>query len=673
MNFRQNPVKIQPRSSSVALALIAFLIGMAFIYLTPPWWHHDEPGHFQVAWFFSEHGKFPAQEEVDLSMRLDLARSLDENGFYDLRNYRYNKYDAAPWVMSPQSEDPKLSYLLGAFALKLFHPTHLADQLILLRWISLFYFVSLTLLIQRFALELFPDRPTIGFFAGFFFTLLPGAANQMTAVSNEPLGALLFTAFLFFTYRAIRRKPITKGLVPQITTAALLFFTITTVWIVVPLVLMVTLATLLLSKKSSRAAVIAIGVLSIAAIFLLFDLSEARFWYQQTVTAQPARTRTIVAPDSDLALSLKAGQTVRQRIPQAIGGPLSGSNAVFGFYAWADQKTSVDLKNVVSIKYATFETKKILLTTEPVWYTIPLTMADEVGVIKVTFSFPKTKDPELTIHFSTPTLAAGMFSDSPPTYTDRSLSQGTWDGQAFTNLIRNAALTSVWPRFSPTVAQWLEQELPVTFNQTFLTTLLDPASSGWYFSRTVDSLVRTYWGKLGASNYDLIGGDLIYPLYTLLSVAVSLIGFFEFWRARHNTDRPFAFVCFLSLTLIWSQTILRGASSLEADRIVIPWSRYASTTFPLISILTSASLIYFYDRAKHSMLLARIYTSLLFSMPIGLSGSAILSLLAIFHFPGRATTILGLIQGAMYGSLFAFFTIPIVQRTVAKIILDRSP
>jgi len=96
----------------------------------------------------------------------------------------------------------------------------------------------------------------------------------------------------------------------------------------------------------------------------------------------------------------------------------------------------------------------------------------------------------------------------PPEFSDPSLTAGNWDGAGFTNLLRNPDLTGTWFNFNNWFLNSLSVRLPVNFDQSILASLQDPATSGWYFSRVTTSLSQTYWGKIGASNFELLGRPL---------------------------------------------------------------------------------------------------------------------------------------------------------------------
>ena len=616
------------------ILIIAFLYGTAFIFLTPAWWHHDEPGHFQVAWFFANHNRFQQVEEYDPDMRLDLALSLEEHGFYAYRNYKLDLTSPAePWVMSPQANDPKLAYLLYSLPLRFSSHLDLADQLILLRFISLSYYLAAIAAIYYLAVEIFPKDSPIPSLAGLFFGLLPGAANQMTAVSNEPLGALLFTLFLFFAFRALKGVPIARGWAPMLVTAILVAFTINAVWISLAIVVALVAAFSLFHGRL-RFIPYLLPLLLIGGLpFLFIEKGEARYWYNSRSEPIVARSSSPISPLDGYVLHLSERNAITQRVPADLIDSLAGTPATLGFYAWSSSPRTYELGKFVEVRYASLPDDQITLNQQPTWYSIPLMLDEELGNVKLRLMVPKGKgtDSPISVTFQAITLASGN-RQGVPEFADPSLTAGNWDGAGFTNLLRNSDLTETWFNFNNRFLNSLSVRLPVNFDQSILASLQDPATSGWYFSRVTTSLSQTYWGKIGASNFELLGAPYLYWLLDGLLAVNVIFGFGALYQFRRHTYNPQVYVGIWVILIIWGQTYLRGASSLDLERIVIPWARYASTTFPLLSAIFAANTVYAFSLIRLlSFNMEYIAKAVLAAILVGLPLISILSLFSKFQ------------------------------------------
>jgi hypothetical protein len=174
-------------------------------------------------------------------------------------------------------------------------------------------------------------------------------------------------------------------------------------------------------------------------------------------------------------------------------------------------------------------------------------------------------------------LTAGKFSNTPPVFVDDTLSSGHWDGQAFTNLMRNPSAEDTW--FN--VAAWVDQKSArVPFIKGRVSLLLagieDSQAFGWYYRQTASQLFQTFWGKPVAAQVPLPGiytYDLLQLLtaLALLGAAIAL-GYDRLWNWQS--------IIFVGVvvTIIWGVTCLRGAPEV-LQMGTIPWARYALPAF----------------------------------------------------------------------------------------------
>lgn len=77
-------LRVIRRTPLYLILFVGMIQGLLYVFLIPPWWHFDEPGHFEFAWQIAHFDHWPQKGEVDEAMRLKLAPSLLRHGWYDL-------------------------------------------------------------------------------------------------------------------------------------------------------------------------------------------------------------------------------------------------------------------------------------------------------------------------------------------------------------------------------------------------------------------------------------------------------------------------------------------------------------------------------------------------------------------------------------------------------------
>src|SRR5258708_3953533 len=67
----------------MALVLVVgFLHGLIYVFLLPPWQHHDEPSHFEYAWIILQQRALPKIGVYDNDIRRQLAASMIAHAFF---------------------------------------------------------------------------------------------------------------------------------------------------------------------------------------------------------------------------------------------------------------------------------------------------------------------------------------------------------------------------------------------------------------------------------------------------------------------------------------------------------------------------------------------------------------------------------------------------------------
>ncbi len=85
-----NPIK--EHQVLALMLLLASLIGIAFVFIVPPWQHYDEPTQFEYAWLIANRPGLPGVGESDQALRRDIAASMIEHGFFRDLEFTPNLY-----------------------------------------------------------------------------------------------------------------------------------------------------------------------------------------------------------------------------------------------------------------------------------------------------------------------------------------------------------------------------------------------------------------------------------------------------------------------------------------------------------------------------------------------------------------------------------------------------
>ncbi|GIV30316.1 MAG: hypothetical protein KatS3mg028_1382 [Bacteroidia bacterium] len=135
------------RDSSIANGLflgLAFVVGLVYLFLTPPWQQNDEPGQFEYVWLAANLDHWPQKGEYNLPFRRQILTSLQEYRFFEKRGIVPNLMDVSqpPDIGVPQMGSPPLYYWLASLPLRLMKGSDIIFQFYLARLVSLLLFIA---------------------------------------------------------------------------------------------------------------------------------------------------------------------------------------------------------------------------------------------------------------------------------------------------------------------------------------------------------------------------------------------------------------------------------------------------------------------------------------------------------------------------------------------------
>jgi hypothetical protein len=255
------------------LACLAFLHGLVYLALTPPWQAPDEPQHFQYVRFLLDERRLPTQKDaaIDTPLTEQVRQSMLQFDFWALR-----EHDTVPLKLEHRIGwvHPPLYYSLAAVALAPFGPLNVVAQLYIIRLFSVIL-TALTIWVSYQAMRcLFPDSPTLAISVPLFTALLPMHAFIGSSVNNDVLAELMGTVVIWLITKTFRHGLNWRrgALLIGVLSAALL--TKRTTFFLVPLV---AFTLLILLPPSGRRGVIIIGALAIPIWLVLLHQSPTSY------------------------------------------------------------------------------------------------------------------------------------------------------------------------------------------------------------------------------------------------------------------------------------------------------------------------------------------------------------------------------------------------------------
>jgi hypothetical protein len=555
----------------------------------PPWWHYDEPGHFEYVWLVANRSLLPKAGEYDPSMRIEMAKSMAKYGWYDVRNYHpdLTRGDTI-YIGVPQAGNPPGYYWAASVPLWFLKRADITIQYDAVRVFSIVLFLLILYLAWLTLAELLPSGHPLQWMVPLSMALLPGFVDVMFSVSDDVSAVLAFSFFLLACARLIKRGHSLTNLILIFLSLLTCFLTKNTAWIaflIVPFVMLSVYAHKYLTGWTTAAVVSILGL-----ILAGFTFNQPAGWYQNPVNPTPLRVQNLQAPLGNYVLQLGPGSSfVGQLLSPSQTNDLRGLTLTIGAWMWANQNTSAyapamtffSTGNVLQAEtQQKTESKLIQLTTQPTFVTATLMIPNDIYRAMIVLPIPTGLTNDAKIYYGALALVIGPHSNVPPQFSGPDGQEGIWDGQHFNNLIRNGSAESAWLSLKPWVDQVVGRFLPSFYRppSIIVYSLQDPQGSGWYYSITSQKLFRTFWDQLAGMKAVLPGNDLSYRLLEILTWLATFGFAVSVWRRWRGLHAGFIILFGFSLFLAWTLTLLRGATSLTYG-LFVPLARYA---FPVI-------------------------------------------------------------------------------------------
>src|SRR5258708_24142427 len=270
----------RPNRTLMSILLLALIQAMVFISIIPPWWHYDEPGHFEYAWLVANLPTWPKPDEYDQGMRRQMADSLNKYGWYQIRNYHPDLSGSGPIPIGvSQVHDPPAFYFLASMPLRFLHNADITVQYYAARSVPFVLYLLILLVVWFPMVQLRPDGHPLRWMVPAFLALLPAFVDTMTAVNNDVSAVLAATIFLWASLRLMKRgHSLGRGLFLGFALAfcALSKHTAWFTFLLAPLVLLFGW----LRGRYNRFVLGAAGIGALIALFGLFQADAPSGWYQ---------------------------------------------------------------------------------------------------------------------------------------------------------------------------------------------------------------------------------------------------------------------------------------------------------------------------------------------------------------------------------------------------------
>lgn len=564
------------------IILLGLIHGLLYIFLIPPWQHYDEPGHFEYAWLAANQPKWPKPGDYNQAMRREVAASMIENHFFqDSRSYPNLISQSQPiWIGISQLSDPPFYYFLVSIPLRLLRYSDIELQLYTARFVSLLLYLVTILFAWGIAREITSPASPLRWMIPTTLVLMPGFIDLMTAVNNDVAAVVVFSLFLFFSIRLLKRLTI-FNIFGTAVVILLALITKRTIFWVVPLVLVVFVLTLFRAQRRWIAwALLSIGFISIILSSFAFD--NAAYWNNLSSQNSSNRVIDLQGAGNHVLQLISTAQVpspgIYQWIPDKQLDLIRGKTITIGAWMWASEPVLVRGPYLSILDKLIRQPDPINLSTKPTFVVIEEQLPDVITHAWLTlspFSVPSGKNVKV-FYDDLVAIPGDWSSDQEPEFNGKQGSSGMWGQKEFHNLVRNASAETSWPRIRSWVGKVGSSLFPGQ-PSLILSSMLDLQGTGWYFRSSAKFLFETYWGRFGWGHVQLEGAYSYWLLAAFTFIAL-LGASYGLWRRRRTLSWDIFLILALSLITVWGSAWIRGIPTMLGN-VFLPSARYA---FPVI-------------------------------------------------------------------------------------------
>lgn len=569
----------------LVIVLFALAHGLTYVFLVPPWQHYDEPDHFEYAWLAANRSAWPEPGDYDATMRLEVASSMVEHGFFQNLGYvpDLSEKDQPIALGFTQLEDPPFYYLLTSLPLRVLGELDITLQLYSARLISLLLFVTSILAAYGVASELTPAKHPLRIMMPAVMAMLPGFVDLMTSVNNDAGATALFSLFLWGAVRMIRRGLSPSSLLWTACAAVLCFFTKNTAMLAVLLLPIAVLFSLFRGNRRWIAWSL-LAASALGGLIAVFSWGDAAYWYRDTEQASPTRLSILEAPLGENVIRIDippnaSRPALQQAIPPDEWNGLNEERVTLGAWIWASEPIRVS--SPILLLDGRETSQELEVGIRPKFFAFASEAPEGINLLRVDLApLNQPMQRSVTVFYDGLVLASG---DRPleqaPSFSDPQGGRGEWGQRPFKNLIRNGSGERGWPRIRPWAVSLIKRVVGGTFYgppSQVLASLLDWEASSVYYRSAAANLMRTFWAKFGWGHVPLLGSKPYRLLAGVTTMGMAGLGLALWRRRRTLPSLPWASLTVLGLALlgIWGMGLVRGAGSFWTSWAFIPSARY---------------------------------------------------------------------------------------------------
>ncbi len=580
------------RSALLLLLVLAFVRGLVYLVLMPPWQHYDEPTHFEYVRLLAQSRQLPKAGDYDVTMRQEIASSMQAAGFWKGTAPLPISFwsDEPAWLGISELDHPPLYYLVVAIPQLLAGSQAVETQLYLARLVSIVLNLVVVASAFRLVEEIFPGRRWLALGTATFIAWLPPLTDLMSSVNNDVGAAAAASLLLLASVRLIRRGPSLKRGALILVLAVLCLATKSTSGILAVTVL---LALILahIPRAHRRWLWVSLGVLVPVGFLLAITWrGHAAHWYCSSPTAaqnlSPAATPL---GHSALLLSGEEGQYTRSVFQELRPSKMVelGESATIG--AWI--KTAGGSSGYVTLSADDGQHReyhRVIATADWQFHAFRVSIDPEATGFAVRATIPQREGAAQDAYLDGLILAAGDLPlDTAPSFEDDRATRAIWGNTRVTNLLENGSAEDLWPTLRPWIgnSNLFGQPIAAAFHS-----LLDWSRTRWAYGSETRLLIDSYWGTFGWGHLALPEPILI--IFRVLSgLAVLGVGIrISLWIRSGRTMKAWQkrawFVLGCALFASWVGAFLRIHPLFTTQRIIWPMARYAvAVTVPTAIVL----------------------------------------------------------------------------------------
>jgi 4-amino-4-deoxy-L-arabinose transferase-like glycosyltransferase len=601
------PRGLDKRRLLLALLILAFLRGLLYLAVMPPWQHYDEPTHFEYVRLIAERRALPQPGDYDLAMRREIAASMQVHSFWGDTPLPLPLWsDTSPELGISELEHPPLYYSLLALPQMLIAQQSVETQLYLARFVSVLFYLLAVAATYGLTSELLPARRWLPLTVSCFVALLPPFTDLGSSVNNDVGVAAITTCLLWSSVRLLRRGPALGRVVVTLLLAGAGLAIKSTSGLIAVAILLALVAAYVHSARLLGAQIrrrwVWIGLVLLVPVLLLVGFTwgrQAAHWY-----GEPALTRNSLgeadagfeAPIGSRMLVLLPGNEPRpqsnsQELRLQAAQELQGKVVTFGAWLKSDEgKTgSASLGVYDGVE---FQWHSVQVTPEWHFHAFSSSIRPDAAGVSVQIRLPGQGVGTGPLYVDGIVLVEGeMPLGAPPAFGNRQATEGEWGGRAFVNLLQNGSAERTWPSLRPWIGS---REIYRTPLGRIFHSVWDWQRTGWVYGHEVQRLFQSFWGVFAWGHLALPDG-YYYPLGGLAALALAglALGLVREIRSPHNQswERWSWGLLILALLLGWGGTVLRIHPVFTTlGNLHWPVTRYASGVIAPTALLLCLGL-----------------------------------------------------------------------------------